>query len=129
MAVLLFRRKIQLLIEYICHQASVLAIRGICKEDDDPIAYHDVEVGKGSPEELADAIEGVVTSAEQAGMSRDSVQSLRQLVNSVQVCFQAQAGRRLPCECEAPSHKSARRCRTRANLSSQVRSAAAEDYS
>jgi hypothetical protein len=26
--------------------------------DDDPIDYHDVDVGQGSPENLADAIEG-----------------------------------------------------------------------
>jgi hypothetical protein len=45
--------------------------------DDDPIDYHDVYVGQESPEELADAIEGFITSAEQAGMSRDGVQSLR----------------------------------------------------
>jgi hypothetical protein len=44
--------------------------------DDDSIDYHDVDVGQGSPEELADAIEGLITSAEQAGMSRDGVQSL-----------------------------------------------------
>jgi hypothetical protein len=44
--------------------------------DDDPIDYHDVRVGQGIPEELADAIESMVTSAEQAGMSRDGVQSL-----------------------------------------------------
>jgi hypothetical protein len=44
--------------------------------DDDPIDYHDVDVGQGSPEELADAIECLLTSAEQAGMSRDGVQSL-----------------------------------------------------
>jgi hypothetical protein len=50
--------------------------------DDDPIDYHDVDVGQGSPEELADAIEGLLTSDEQAGMSRDGVQSLRQLVCS-----------------------------------------------
>jgi hypothetical protein len=43
--------------------------------DDDPIDYHDVDVGQGSPEELADASEGLITSAEQAGMSRDGVQS------------------------------------------------------
>jgi hypothetical protein len=48
--------------------------------DDDPIEYHDVDVGQGSPEELAEAIEGFLTSVEQAGMSRDGVQSLRQLV-------------------------------------------------
>jgi hypothetical protein len=48
--------------------------------DDDPIDYHDVDVGQGSPEELADAIEDLLTSAEQAGMSTDGVQSLRQLV-------------------------------------------------
>jgi hypothetical protein len=36
--------------------------------DDDPIDYHDVDVGQGSPEELADAIEWFLTSAEQAGM-------------------------------------------------------------
>jgi hypothetical protein len=48
--------------------------------DDDPINFHDVDVGQGSPEELADAIEGLITSAEQEGMSRDGVRSLRQLV-------------------------------------------------
>jgi hypothetical protein len=48
--------------------------------DNDPIDYHDVDVGQGSTEELADAIEGFFTSAEQAGMSRDGVQGLRQLV-------------------------------------------------
>jgi hypothetical protein len=48
--------------------------------DDDPIDYHDVDVGQGSPEELADAIEGLLTSTEKAGLSRDDVQSLRQLV-------------------------------------------------
>jgi hypothetical protein len=57
------------------HAASYGDIR-----DDDPIYYHDVDVGQGSPEELADAIEGFITSAEQAGWSRDGVQSLRQLV-------------------------------------------------
>jgi hypothetical protein len=42
--------------------------------DDDPIDYHDVDVGQGSPEELADSIEGLLTSADQAGMSKDGVQ-------------------------------------------------------
>jgi hypothetical protein len=42
--------------------------------DDGPIDYHDVDVRQGSPEELADAIEGFITSAEKAGMSRDGVQ-------------------------------------------------------
>jgi hypothetical protein len=41
--------------------------------NDDPIVYHDVDVGQGSPEELADAIEGLITSAEQAGMFRDGL--------------------------------------------------------
>jgi hypothetical protein len=48
--------------------------------DDDSRDYHDVAVGQGNPEELANAIEGLITSAEQAGISRDGVQSLRQLV-------------------------------------------------
>jgi hypothetical protein len=48
--------------------------------DDDPIESHDVDVGQGSPEELADAIEGLLTSAEQTGMYLDGVLSLRQLV-------------------------------------------------
>jgi hypothetical protein len=48
--------------------------------DHDPIYYHDVDVGQGSPEELADTFESLLTSAEQASMSRDGVQSLRQLV-------------------------------------------------
>jgi hypothetical protein len=55
--------------------------------DDDPIEYHDVDVLQGSPEELADAIEGLLTSAEQAGMSRDGVQSLRQLVTECKDVF------------------------------------------
>jgi hypothetical protein len=41
--------------------------------DDDPIYYHDVDVGQGSPEELADAIEDLITSAEKAAMFRDGV--------------------------------------------------------
>jgi hypothetical protein len=48
--------------------------------DDNPIDYHDVDVGQENPEELADAIEGLITSTNQAGMSLDGVQSLRQLV-------------------------------------------------
>jgi hypothetical protein len=30
--------------------------------DDNPIDYHDVDVGQGSPEECADASEGLLTS-------------------------------------------------------------------
>jgi hypothetical protein len=37
--------------------------------DDEPIDYYDVDVGHKSPEELANAIEGFYTSAEQASMS------------------------------------------------------------
>jgi hypothetical protein len=60
--------------------------------DDDPIDHHDVYVGQGSPEELADAIEGLLTSAEQAGMSRDGVQSLRQLVTECKDVFRLKLG-------------------------------------
>jgi hypothetical protein len=60
--------------------------------DDDPIDYHDVDVGQGSPEELADAIEGLITSAEQAGMSLDGVQSLRQLVTKCKDVFRLKLG-------------------------------------
>jgi hypothetical protein len=60
--------------------------------DDDPIDYHDGNVGQGSPEELADAIEGFLTSAEQAGMSRDGVQSLRQLVTECKEFFRLKIG-------------------------------------
>jgi hypothetical protein len=52
--------------------------------DDDPIDYHDVDVGKGSPEELADAIEGLLTSTEQAGMSRDGVPEFSTVGDRVQ---------------------------------------------
>jgi hypothetical protein len=48
--------------------------------DDDTIDYHDVDVREGSPEELANAIEVFIKSPEQAGIPRDGVQSLRQLV-------------------------------------------------
>jgi hypothetical protein len=60
--------------------------------DVDPIDYYDVDVGQGSPEELADAIEGLITSAEQSGMSRDGVQSLRQLVTECKDVFRHKLG-------------------------------------
>jgi hypothetical protein len=47
---------------------------------DDAIDYDDVEVGRRSSEELTAAMEGLATSAEQAGMPRNGVQSLRKLV-------------------------------------------------
>jgi hypothetical protein len=47
---------------------------------DDPIDYHNGDVGQGSPEELADAIEDLITSAQQADMSWDGVHILQQLV-------------------------------------------------
>jgi hypothetical protein len=40
--------------------------------DDDTLDYHDVDVGHESPEELANAIEGLITSSEQAGMYLDA---------------------------------------------------------
>jgi hypothetical protein len=64
--------------------------------DDDPIDYHDVDVGQGSPDELADAIEGFLTSAEQAGMSRDGVQSLRQLASECKDVFRLKLGAEPP---------------------------------
>jgi hypothetical protein len=64
--------------------------------DDDPIDYHDADVGQGSPEELADAIEGLITSADQLGMSRDGVQSLRQFVTECKDVFRLQFGADLP---------------------------------
>jgi hypothetical protein len=60
--------------------------------DDDPIDYLDVDVGKGSSEELADAIEIFLTSAEQEGMCRDGVQSLRQLVTECKDVFRLKLG-------------------------------------
>jgi hypothetical protein len=60
--------------------------------DDDPIDYHDVNVRQGSPEELADAIEDLITSAEQAGMSRDGVRSLRKLVKECKDVFRLKLG-------------------------------------
>jgi hypothetical protein len=64
--------------------------------NDDPIDYHDVDVGQGSPEELADAIEGLITRAEQAGMSRDGVHSLRQLVTECKDVFWLNIGAENP---------------------------------
>jgi hypothetical protein len=60
--------------------------------DDDSRYCHDVDVGQGSTEELADAIEGLITSAEQADMSRDGVQSLRQLVTECKDVFRLKLG-------------------------------------
>jgi hypothetical protein len=53
-------------------------------------------VGQGSPEELADAIEGLITIAEQAGLSRDGVQSLRQLVTEYKDVFRIKLGADTP---------------------------------
>jgi hypothetical protein len=60
--------------------------------DDDPIGYYEIDVGQGTPEELEDAFEGLITSAEQAGMSRDGVQSLRQLVTECKDVFRLKLG-------------------------------------
>jgi hypothetical protein len=60
--------------------------------DDDPIDYHDVDEWQGSPEELAEAIEGLITRSEQAGMSRNGVQSLRQLVTECKDVFRLKLG-------------------------------------
>jgi hypothetical protein len=60
--------------------------------DDDPIDYHEVDIGQKSPEKLADAIEGSITSAEQEGMPRDGVQSLRQLVTECKDVFRLNVG-------------------------------------
>jgi hypothetical protein len=60
--------------------------------DDDPIDYHGVDVGQGSPEVLADAIEGFITRAEQSGMSWDGVQTLRQLVTECKDVFRLKLG-------------------------------------
>jgi hypothetical protein len=70
--------------------------------DDDPIDYHDVVVGQGSPEELADAIEGMIKSAEQAGMSRDDVKSLRQLVTECKGVFRLKLGAEPPGNVKIP---------------------------
>jgi hypothetical protein len=61
-------------------------------QDDDPIDYHDVKVGQVSSEELAAAMEGLVTSAEQAGMYLNGVQSLRQLVTERKDVFRLKLG-------------------------------------
>jgi hypothetical protein len=68
--------------------------------NDDPIDYHDVEVGQESPEELADAIEGLVTSADQAGLSRDGLQSLRQLLIECKDIFRLKLGADHPANVE-----------------------------
>jgi hypothetical protein len=60
--------------------------------DDDPIDYHDLDIRQGSPEDLADDIENLITSAEQAGMSRDGVHSLRQLVTECKDAFRLKLG-------------------------------------
>jgi hypothetical protein len=60
--------------------------------DNDPVDFHDVDVGQGSPEELADAIEGLITSAEQADISRDGAHILRQLVTECKDVFRLKLG-------------------------------------
>jgi hypothetical protein len=60
--------------------------------DDDPKDYHAVDVVQGSAEELAEDIEGFITSAEQAGMYRDGARSLRQLVTKCKDVFRLKLG-------------------------------------
>jgi hypothetical protein len=60
--------------------------------DDDPIGYHDMDVRQGSPKELVDSIECFITSAEQTGMSRDGLQSLRQFVAECKDVFRLKLG-------------------------------------
>jgi hypothetical protein len=64
--------------------------------DDDLVGYHDVEIGQGIPEELAAAINGLVTSAEQANMSWDGVQSLRKLLTERKDIFRLKLGADTP---------------------------------
>jgi hypothetical protein len=88
--------------------------------DDDPIDYYDVKVEQGSPEELADAIEGLITSAELTGMYRDGVQSLRQLVTECKDVFRLKLGADPPANVNPlviklhdgaePERMSARKC-------------------
>jgi hypothetical protein len=95
--------------------------------DYDPIDYHDVDVGQGSPEELSDAIEGFLTSAEQADMPTDGVQSLRQLVTECKDVFRLKLGADPPANLK-PLVIKLRDGAERADVSSQVHSAAAEVY-
>jgi hypothetical protein len=96
--------------------------------DDDPIDYHDVDVRQGSPEELADAIEGFITTSEQSGMSRDGVQSVRQLRAECKKVFRLKLGADPPTNVKPLVIKLRDGAEPRANVSSQVRSAAAEVY-
>jgi hypothetical protein len=94
--------------------------------DDDPIDYHDVDVGQGSLEELEDAIEGLLTSAEQAGMSTDGVQILRQLVTECKDVFRLKLGADPPANVKPLVIKLRDGVESVTNISSQVRSTAAE---
>jgi hypothetical protein len=60
--------------------------------DDEPIDYPDVDVWQGSPEKLTVAIEGFIKSTEQAGMSQDGEQSLRQFVIECKDVFRPKLG-------------------------------------
>jgi hypothetical protein len=60
--------------------------------DDDPIDYHDVDVGQASPE-AGGGYRGLDhESFEQAGMYRDGVQSLRQLMTECKDVFRLKLG-------------------------------------
>jgi hypothetical protein len=60
--------------------------------DDNFVDNLDVELSQGSSKELAAAIECLGTSAEQAGMSRDGVQSLRKLITEYEDDFKLKLG-------------------------------------
>jgi hypothetical protein len=94
--------------------------------DDDPIDYHDVDVGQGIPEKQTDAIEGFITRAEKSGMSRNGVQSLRQLVTECKDVFRLKLGADPPAN-EKPLVIKLRDGAEPMPMSA-VRIAAAEDY-
>jgi hypothetical protein len=60
--------------------------------DDNPIDNHDVKVSLGTPEELEAAKEGLFTSVNQAGVSRDGAHSLRKLVKEYDDVFRLKLG-------------------------------------
>jgi hypothetical protein len=70
--------------------------------DYNPINFHDVKVGQEIPEKLAVDIEGFVTSAEKAGMSRDGVQSLRKLVKKYEDIFRLKLSADPPANMNLP---------------------------
>jgi hypothetical protein len=66
--------------------------------DDDPIDYHDVDVGEGDPKEVAAAEQSLIQQAEKVGMSAEGISTPRKLVAEYEDVFRLKLGADPPAD-------------------------------